>query len=127
MKWPWVSREAYDERAASLVRAVDQVGQLVAAAHDQRTRYDMLLEKYHALKLQGAAIPEPQPTLPKRERDPLIEAINAKAGSNHFLRARMIERLRTDRVLIERGELTEQQVLENIRNGEPTPEMEVPV
>lgn len=52
-------------------------------------RHDTLLEKYHALKVSGAAPAEPHPTLTRPEFDPVLAAITAKAGPDRKLRAMM--------------------------------------
>lgn len=52
-------------------------------------QYQDLLAKYHVLKLQGAAVPEPTPTLQRPEFDPVQAAITAKAGPDRRLRTMM--------------------------------------
>lgn len=79
VRWPWVSRELYEQIEAAWLHTRDDCWNL-------QTRYDALLEKYHALKVQGA-VPEKQsePVIAK-EPSPLDYAIAEKAGSNHRLR-----------------------------------------
>ena len=61
-------------------------------------RYDALLEKYHALRLAGQAVPEPAPApLPERERDPIADVIGVVAGSNATLRRQLVAHARRKR------------------------------
>ena len=55
-----------------------------------QARYDALLEKYHALKLAGAAEPAPAPApLPRTKATAVDEVIGAVAGSNSRLRKQL--------------------------------------
>jgi hypothetical protein len=86
MRWPWVSRELLDTFLASRgeeMRVVNRLQNQIELGH---ARYDLLLDKYHALKLQGATVTAPRPTVEPREPDAVQYAINEKAGSNHALR-----------------------------------------
>lgn len=70
----------------------------------ERRRFDDLLEKYHALKLQGAAVPEPAPKLPEYAPDPIQLAISRKAGANRTLRthyAQEAHRMKAQHVSVE--------------------------
>lgn len=83
MRWPWVSQDTLVE--------IIKLGADTAAKVDQKwqARYDLLLERYHALKLQGASQPEPAATLERPAFDPVQAAITAKAGPDRKLRALM--------------------------------------
>lgn len=93
MSLPWVSREAFDavvKTAAVLMKENDRLS----------VRYDALLEKYHALKLQGA---EPLPPVvayaaktPAPEEE-LTALIAAQAGTDLRRRGMMLRQLRQDR------------------------------
>jgi hypothetical protein len=76
MRWPWVSREMYDNLFTAL--QAQQRGSSAA--------YNLLLDRYHALKLQGAVSPEPRQPVEAKEPDPIQYAINDKAGTNPALR-----------------------------------------
>ena len=52
MKFPYVSLETYDKHTQILINAQ---GSLIQQNEWLRDQYEALLEKYHALKLQGAA------------------------------------------------------------------------
>lgn len=55
---------------------------LVRLLEEERTRYTDLLDKYHALKLQGAsAVTIPQ-GLERRKDDPIMDAISLAAGTD---------------------------------------------
>lgn len=71
MKSPWVSRDLY-EQALSLLAA-------------ERAERADLLAKYHALKLQGAVIPEPPappPVIIHAPADPVREKIREQVRAN---------------------------------------------
>lgn len=86
MTWPWISRAVYMARHKEFLREREAHH---TEMRDWAVRYDSLLEKYHALKLQGASIPEPTKTLERPEFDPVMAAITAKAGPDRRLRAQM--------------------------------------
>ena len=83
MRWPWVSRTSYAELDAQLRECERdrQEWKGVALVWKQEHQEQMaltadLLEKYHALKLQGAALPErPQYEEPVMPPDILMRAI----------------------------------------------------
>lgn len=96
MKWPWVSRETY-EQALHEIRVLERNVQDARfdAEHWFRTNdktscaFTDLLEKYHSLKLHGAALGVPpqtavQPLAPKA-RDEVFEAIELQAGGDRSL------------------------------------------
>lgn len=94
MRWPWVSRAAYEAEVESREAWMKEAVQFRVSSSawaEQATAlirsYDALLEKYHALKLQGAAKPEPVPALPKREPDPVTQAVIAMAQGRPALYA----------------------------------------
>jgi hypothetical protein len=91
--WPWVSREAFDE----VIRTMAYHQQAVNVANE---RYDALLEKYHALKLQGAEAPPPVTQYPPRTAEPddeLKALIAEQAGGDLRRRAIILRQLRQDR------------------------------
>lgn len=75
MQWPWVSRALNDFVVSQLL--------------EEREENARLLEHLVALKVQGAAVPEPIPTLQRAPLDPVQAAITAKAGSDRQLRTLM--------------------------------------
>lgn len=86
MKWPWVSRELLDEQIERANRLAAQVNALTMhneslanIVNADGARLDNLLAKYHELKLQGAAKPEPVPALQRREPDAVTQAVIAMA------------------------------------------------
>lgn len=82
MKWPWMSRETLNTWKYCYDSAI-------AANTYLQTQNTDLLEKYHALKLQGAAVPEEPQKLAPTNMDPVMCAITAKAGPDRKLRAMM--------------------------------------
>lgn len=93
MRWPFVSRERYDAVLASAVaREAD-----VARLHDRlldlmrenvpRSTYDGLLEKYHALKVVGAAPVEPHRVMVERPANPIMDAVSLAGGNDMERRA----------------------------------------
>lgn len=83
VRWPFVSREMYEAMLDQYERAFESDRQRWLDS------YRDLLDKYHALKLSGASIPEPPKTLERPEFDPVMAAITAKAGPDRKLRAMM--------------------------------------
>lgn len=85
MSLPWVSRESYD----MLIALHNATAQDLTASFE---RFDALLEKYHALKLAGASVPEPKAEpQPPKEPDPVTSAIIARAGKSQALRKHYYE------------------------------------
>lgn len=76
-----------------------------------RSRYDALLEKYHALKASGAA-PELSP-LTRPERDPVIDAITYKAGTDSKLRSIMIQAAMAQRA----ADKSDEEIIKQIESG----------
>lgn len=84
MRWPWIAR---DDRIASVI--TEFARQTSELDRRWQSRYDDLLEKYHELKITGAAPLEPTKVLAHRELDPVTAAITAKAGADKRLRSMM--------------------------------------
>jgi len=65
MRWPFVSRRALEQAFTTHICARDQqdfrIADLKAAIAQRDADYATLLEKYHALRMQGANAPEPVP------------------------------------------------------------------
>lgn len=90
MRWPWVSRREHERQCqsrysssnAAFAQVVDGLrGQLL----DERKRYDALLDKYHALKLQGAVVvepPMPPVIVAAAPADPVREKIREQVRAN---------------------------------------------
>lgn len=93
MKWPWVSRARYDD-------AIRQVGLMREREVEVQTSFTVLLDKFTALRLAGAAI-EPKPVGPQaqpaREPDELKELIHEKCGGDYRKRGMMLRQLSVDR------------------------------
>lgn len=82
MRWPWVSRDVYESETRRAEAWKEQ-------ANRECDKYESLLDKYHALKIQGAAVPEEPQKLAPTNMDPVMCAITAKAGPDRKLRAMM--------------------------------------
>lgn len=109
MSWPWVSRPLYDDAI-----------QTVAAMREREVlltnRYDALMEKYHSLKLAGAA-PEPKPSevqpLPARVEDEARLLISEICSTDYRKRSMMLKQLAMDRA----DGTNEDAILRAIRTG----------
>lgn len=110
MRWPWVNREIIDIQHRAFRAAHDR---LVDEVTNLRVERDAVLDKYHALKLQGASTPEPKPTLERPTYDPVMGAITAKAGGDRRLRATMSRQAMSDRAL----GVPEQEIIQRIEQG----------
>lgn len=107
MRWPWVSRVAYDELSLFYTRQIDTWRAMHAEAHrhgeamlaQERASHNALLEKFLALRLAGGDTA--QPALPaaraRTEPDPVTQAIIAKAGHSLILRKHYAEYVRDER------------------------------
>ncbi len=109
MRWPWVNRAEHERQHAELRKATEAAQDLAHAIKRETTmsarlsqeidagqrRYESLLDKYHALRLQGAAIPDPKPEPIVRERDEVVDLINATVPPQ--LRGLAIRQMRADR------------------------------
>ena len=104
MRWPWVSRARFDDLQQSLDHerrawACTSQGQEIRWRCEQSDRqrveakYEALIEKYHALKMAGASVPEPKIVLnPSRnltEAEQAIEDVVSKFGGSVRLRRRL--------------------------------------
>ena len=90
MPIPWVSRAHYEllQHNYEKLRVESQHSRAWEdLARDFSNRFDALLEKYHALRTQGAnpAEPKPEPRAAP-EPDPVTQAILARAGKSQALR-----------------------------------------
>lgn len=110
MRSPWVSRELYDAGKRERDELVDDLS-AERALGEQRynnllRRYDELLEKFTALRVQGA-VPEPKGSFTMAEmeraypepveRDELKALIHARCGPDYRKRGMMLAQLATDR------------------------------
>lgn len=86
MMFGGVPQDVYDRHTQVLINAQ---GSLIQQNEWLRDQYELLLEKYHALKVSGASVPEPTPILQRPEFDAVQAAITAKAGPDKRLRAMM--------------------------------------
>ena len=86
MRWPFVSRAAYDSIVASrdLLHAMYQHER--AMVMDEWKRYDELLDRYHALRLQGQTVTPPRPDIQPAPPSPVEDAIAERSGSNGALK-----------------------------------------
>lgn len=89
MRWPWVSRGRYDELKEHAQFLCEQLSERQRMVENGHRFTSDLIDKLQALKLQGATVPEPQPTIERKELDPVQAAITAKAGPDRKLRAMM--------------------------------------
>lgn len=98
MKWPLVSRAALEIAEAQLVASREANRQVLEMWAAEANRHAALLEKYHALKLSGASLPEPERTIAPRVVDPIQAAINkASTGKDPKVRAAMWRQVEIDR------------------------------
>lgn len=63
----------------------------------ERRRYDDLMDKYHQLCIQGAAVPAVEGSLPVAKADPVWSAVAIKAAGNPALTRHYREFVRTER------------------------------
>jgi hypothetical protein len=78
MKWPWVSRALYDREVSAHHEATVLMTQWA-------TMWRETMDKYHALKLQGAVIPEPTAApaaIVHPPADPVREKIREQVRAN---------------------------------------------
>lgn len=76
-------------------------------------RYQDLLDKYHALKLQGAAEPVAPIAPAPRPIDPIMQEIAAQCGGNTAKRGLMLRQVARDR----KAGLDDEVILSRIRQG----------
>lgn len=107
MKLPWVSRIAFEI-------AIESRDHARVDAHVAQRALQDLTAKYHQLRLQGQAAPEPKPEPPApREVDPLIAAINERTAGDPKLRAAALSQLKMDRA----SGMTDDDILQCISGG----------
>jgi len=109
MRWPWVSRELYERVYVSDEEWQDAYDKLQA---DANTRYDALLAKYHALRLQGATAAEPRQPVEAKEPDAVHWAIMQRAGNNRALSGYLSGWAQTQR----RDDVPDGEIIERISN-----------
>lgn len=101
MNFPFVSRGRFDD-AVERLRVRD-------------TEYAELLYDFKALRLQGASIPDPVPTLPRSKPDPVMLAISKAAGSDSALRSMMTKAAMAARQM----GAADDDIIQNIERGVP--------
>lgn len=105
MRSPWVRRDVYDVVVAKYEQLLDgerKVGLYLRTKHSERetaseARYVELLDKYHALREQGHAIPAPKPPPQPIEDEfpaPVETAIIVAAEGNRTLERHLRSRAR---------------------------------
>lgn len=110
MRFPFVSRAHYEllehnygEMRTELGKQRDgyaaHVDSTVAALKSEMARYDALLSKYHALKLQGAVIVGPPVPIERKEQDEVMRRVNILSVGKPGLRAQMLRQVESDRKL----------------------------
>lgn len=110
MRWPWVSIHRYDALSTEYQARSSELTHRVSTAE---RLYTDLLEKYHALKLQGATIPEPVATREPQSIDPVSAAINQAAGNSRQLRSYMAQ----EAMRLRAAQYSDLQIIEKIQNG----------
>lgn len=105
MRWPFVSREAYEERG---VRLTELTGQL----RDRIAKTDELTAQLVLMKKDGFTAPIPRPVAPRIEPTASDEAINEVAAGKPTLR----RHLQKYRDAARRGRVSEEQIADRIRN-----------
>lgn len=115
MRLPWVPRWVFDLMFEQANRDREKASN---AAFAMRLEYDALLNRYHALKLQGATLPEVVVPRERKEIDPLTQAVlDASRGKPPHIRNAMMKQLEQDRHAVELGHLEVSDVLRRIENG----------
>lgn len=97
VRWPFVSRARFELLEHNYGALRSETHWLREEMSLNYERYSALLEKYHALKLQGAVAVEPVVIPAKKEADPAIQAINVLSAGKPGLRAQMMKQLNADR------------------------------
>lgn len=93
-KTPWVSRVRLESSEAMCELLRRDLGYARAALSDERHAFHDLLDKYHALKVNGATTertglkPEPHPSSPS---DRAIEDVVERFGGNVRLRRKLLQ------------------------------------
>lgn len=130
MRWPWVSREAFNILERRRVDAEERIRPLHehygAMLTREQARYDALLDKYHALRVAGANPREPDRIIPppKQPPRPIMHAIRAISPRDD---AAYFANLKLYRDNEEKADADPEQFAERIRRGrltgdEPTPQ-----
>lgn len=92
MRWPWVDRERLEAVEAMFNLAVARADLATSNLVTERARYDDLLEKYHELRVSGAAsAPPPPPPLalsPLASLGPRASAALKEMGAGQSLSVR---------------------------------------
>jgi hypothetical protein len=126
MKWPWVSRASHDRLQEDCdVRLAEMKAAVLASdrGYDALlSRYDDLLEKYHALKVQGAVL-EPKSAIPtgigaavaSLQADELRDLIHTKCGTDFRRRGMMLAQLARDRADKVDDDVIQRRILEGVQ------------
>lgn len=122
--WRWVNKALYGDLLVKYREAVKMDNASWWALREEvskeRSRYDNLLEKYHALKIQGAAPePAPPPVMTPKAPDPVYEAITAAAGADRGLRASMSREAQRYRAM----HIPDIEIIRRIQGGESDEEL----
>lgn len=117
MRLLWVSRERFEQVCEFHRIQVQYTGDHARRVIEERARYDALLEKYHALKLQGAVAVEPQTPIARKEVDEVTQRINVLSAGKPGLRAQMLKQVQSDRLL---NGLNDIEILQRIEAGVTT-------
>lgn len=117
MKWPFVSRFAFE--------AALEVSRLAREdAREARRALQDMTAKYHQLRLQGQVMPEPKPEpIPARVVDPVVAAINERFVSSPILRAAALQQAARDRA----AEKSDADILAAIYEGQAVYEEGTPI
>lgn len=108
MRWPWVSQSTYNRHTQVLI---DAQASLIQQNEWMNDAYEALLDKYHALKVQGATVPEaPRNAKPV---DPVSAAITQAAGHDPKLRALMAR----EAMRMRAAQFPDHEIVEAIQNG----------
>lgn len=123
MKWPFVSREAYDAvcDARDVARDVsaflrrdlmNQAERFTDLLNKSDAKHEALLARYHMLRLQGCAPVEPHPPSLPVSTDPVMAAIDRHAKDGRT-RGAMLKQAKLDEL---RG-LTPDEIVARIERG----------
>lgn len=124
MRLPFVSRAHYELLQHNygemrglydhLVKTFEDCIKLSEIKYHERERYEALLDKYHALKLQGATITEPHAPIERKEQDEVTRRINILSVGRPGLRAQMLKQVANDRLF---GGLDDVAIMQRIEAG----------
>lgn len=132
MKWPFVSRARYEnavDKATEFVRsAADREFRLHALLDKKDQRYDDLLAKYHALKLQGASEPPPVPVAAQpAPLSPISKAIRDQIRANPDMPGLSSYLLKYAAELRVTERLTDEQIVKRLGQWESSEQWSAPV